>query len=752
MMKKNFFLAALLLIVAGVQQAWAQKVVLYTTDKGAVELDFADIDSISFSEESVAEDMWVDLGLPSGTLWATCNLGADSPEDYGYYFAWGETEPKDNYTWATYKWMTEGKGDWSFVSKYTIPDNQTSGCWYSGGTFVGDNKQELDAEDDAATAILGSGWQMPSVEQIYELINNSYTKSEWTIQRGVYGRRVTSLSNGNSIFLPAAGWRTGTSTAGSGSTGYYWSNSLNGLSSDYAFPLYFLADYWGVEHHDRFYGHPIRPVHERQAKLVVRILLNKKEATLQIGKKLYLWAFVEPSDADNKTLAWESSNTSVATVGSDGIVTALAVGTATITCRATDGSGAKNTCTVTVEEQPVEPEHEYVDLGLPSGTLWATCNVGASSPEECGDYFAWGETEPKSDYSWDTYKYASDTNTLTKYCTDSRFGTVDNKTELDPEDDAATANWGSEWQMPSEEQVSELANEEYTTTTWTTHEGFKGRLVTSKLNGKSIFLPAAGRYIATECIEARRFGYYWSRAVASTNSNYATQLSFSMEYFDGNLSDRGLGQSVRPVRVKKAVREYVDLGLPSGTMWATCNIGATCPEEFGDFFAWGETELKTSYTWENYKYCNGEENTLTKYCQDSDCGYQGYTDSRTQLETADDAATANWGYFWQLPSKAQIVELLNQEYNKVEMSTQKGVVGLLVTSKSNGNSIFLPAAGWRDGTSYENAGTHGLYWSRSLDDASVAWVLALTNGWITSGFYYSRFIGLSARPVRITIN
>ena len=99
--------------------------------------------------------------------------------------------------------------------------------------------------------------------------------------------------------------------------------------------------------------------------------------------------------------------------------------------------------------------HEYVDLGLPSGTLWATMNVGANSPEDYGDYFAWGETAPKSVYDWSTYKWCRGlVNTITKYCNSGGYnGFVDNKTELDPEDDAATANWGAEWRMPSFEQM-----------------------------------------------------------------------------------------------------------------------------------------------------------------------------------------------------------------------------------------------------------------------------------------------------------
>ncbi len=153
-------------------------------------------------------------------------------------------------------------------------------------------------------------------------------------------------------------------------------------------------------------------------------------------------------------------------------------------------------CNDDVEETPPagsntadnKDPHEYVDLGLPSGTLWATCNVGANSPEEYGNYFAWGETKPKSDYTWGIYKYCQGSpDTMTKYCRSRSYGTVDNKTELEPSDDAATANWGGGWQMPSREQFNELFNSSYTATTWTTLNGVSGYEITSKSNGNSIF-------------------------------------------------------------------------------------------------------------------------------------------------------------------------------------------------------------------------------------------------------------------------
>ena len=173
--------------------------------------------------------------------------------------------------------------------------------------------------------------------------------------------------------------------------------------------------------------------------------------------------------------------------------------------------------------------HEYVDLGLPSGTLWATCNIGATSPEDYGDYFAWGETSGynsgKTTFNWSTYKYCNGSyTTMTKYCTSSSYGTVDNKTELELSDDAAYVNWGSNWRMPSYDQIAELINSSYTTTTWTTVNGVYGRKITSKSNGNSIFLPAAGVHNETSLRYAGSGGYYWSRTLGKSGSDEARYL------------------------------------------------------------------------------------------------------------------------------------------------------------------------------------------------------------------------------------
>ena len=204
---------------------------------------------------------------------------------------------------------------------------------------------------------------------------------------------------------------------------------------------------------------------------------------------------------------------------------------------------------------PSVDTHEYVDLGLPSGTLWATMNIGAETPEDYGDYFAWGETTPKDVYKWDNYQWSNGTrfNKLIKYCTNSSYGYngfVDDKTELEPEDDAATANWGSHWCMPTEEQLDELIAE--CNWHWTTRNGINGNLVTSKHNGASIFLPAGGYHFGDQLYSTGTIAYYWSRIVNASKSYQAYYLWFhsqvNLERSDGDLDS---GFSVRAVRVSQ---------------------------------------------------------------------------------------------------------------------------------------------------------------------------------------------------------
>ena len=189
--------------------------------------------------------------------------------------------------------------------------------------------------------------------------------------------------------------------------------------------------------------------------------------------------------------------------------------------------------------------HEYVDLGLPSGIKWATCNVGATKPEEFGGYYAWGETEEKSNYDWSTYKWCSGSDdNMTKYCTDSDYSTVDNKTILDPEDDVAHVKWGGSWRMPTLDEQNELLNN--CTWTWTTLNGVNGYKVTGP-NDNSIFLPAAGIRDGTAVYGIGGVGYYWSSSLCSRSSYCAYYLYFYSGYHDWDDDYRFSGLSVRPV-------------------------------------------------------------------------------------------------------------------------------------------------------------------------------------------------------------
>ncbi|MBQ9559109.1 MAG: Ig-like domain-containing protein [Bacteroidaceae bacterium] len=303
------------------------------------------------------------------------------------------------------------------------------------------------------------------------------------------------------------------------------------------------------------------------AVLVTGITLNHNSLPLNIGDTAQLTATVTPSTAFNQNVTWSSSNTDVATVDAAGLVSAVGTGSCSVTCAALDASGVSATCMVTVEA--ANETHEYVDLGLPSGTLWATCNIGANAPEDFGDYFAWGETVGgKTDFSWGTYILCNgSSNTLTKYCaSDSPYmgynGFIDNLTELLPEDDAAYVNWGADWRMPTKDQFDELLNTNYTTVEYTGQNGIAGLKITSIRTGytdRSIFLPGGGCYNGSTLEHPNLFGEYWSRTLlynnkanCSSNSTWAWYLHFEWDFIDVSYTLRYFGFSIRPVRAKSS--------------------------------------------------------------------------------------------------------------------------------------------------------------------------------------------------------
>lgn len=208
--------------------------------------------------------------------------------------------------------------------------------------------------------------------------------------------------------------------------------------------------------------------------------------------------------------------------------------------------------------KPVQPSkptsgyqngHEWVDLGLPSGTKWATMNVGASSPSDYGSYFAWGETSSKSNYTWENLKYrisgdSYDNVKFSKYVTDSKYGNVDDKCELDLSDDAAYVNWGRGWRIPSKSQKDELLKK--CKWTWTNMGGHNGYKVVGP-NGNSIFLPAAGYRRGGSLDYAGSYGSYWSRSLYTSDGWGAYSLTFDSSDVYWYDYTRRYGRSVRPV-------------------------------------------------------------------------------------------------------------------------------------------------------------------------------------------------------------
>ena len=208
----------------------------------------------------------------------------------------------------------------------------------------------------------------------------------------------------------------------------------------------------------------------------------------------------------------------------------------------------------------------------------------------------------------------------------------------------------------------------------------------------------------------------------------------------GEPSDKSNGDGSTSVSGVSEGHAYVDLGL--SVKWATMNVGADSPEDYGDYFAWGETQPKDVYNWDTYKWYDGNSGTQTKYCTDSD---YGTVDNKTILELSDDAANANWGGSWRMPTKEDQEELYTQ--CSWTWGQKNGVSGYTVTGP-NGNSIFLPAAGFRYTSHLSKAGSSGFYWSSSLATglSNNAFDLSFGSSIVVSDCYY-RDYGRSVRPV-----
>lgn len=514
----------------------------------------------------------------------------------------------------------------------------------------------LQSDDDAARVNLGPGWLTPQKSDWQWLIDNCTW--EWTDDydgSGAKGYVVTSTISGyttSSIFLPAAGFYM-YATARQRHLGYYWSANHGRMNPAVgeekcvpymAWYMSFTSSGHQVSSVDRFYGIPVRPIYREvaatgvfisstslaldygeEASLTAIVLpasatnrnviwsssdpsivsvtqegaltavgigtatvtvttedggytgscsvtvtgisvesvsLDKTSITIGKDGTAQLTATVLPANASNPAVTWESSDETIATVSEDGIVTGIKAGSATITVT-TDG-GKTATCAVTVEMAIAG--HAFVEMGVTTADgkvlKWATMNVGANSETDYGDYFAWGETTSKTDYSWATYQHmytgmssytginkyqVADNQTSAMWYYNGEF-TGDGITELERTDDAASANWGSTWRMPTDDEWTQLRDTGKYTWSWDSTK--KGYTVTSKVPdylGNKIFLPAAGYRNGSSLYDAGSYGLYWSSSLTTSNSDSAWSVYFYSSNV-GRLSNlRYYGQSVRPV-------------------------------------------------------------------------------------------------------------------------------------------------------------------------------------------------------------
>lgn len=342
---------------------------------------------------------------------------------------------------------------------------------------------------------------------------------------------------------------------------------------------------------------------------------------------------------------------------------------------------------------------EYVDLGLPSGNLWAKCNLGASAPEAYGDYYAWGETTPKQKYTYPNHKWYKEGAPSLGF---TKYNNEDGKLSLEDEDDAVIQKLGNGWRTPTLADFRELTNQKYTTIEKTTLNGVAGYQITSKRNKKSIFIPFAG--FRNDKPKTREISSSEKVAICMTNQRRIDDqvfncwaFAFEQDRIRRYGKRRPDGISIRPVKGPgvPVPNDCVDLGLASGLLWAKYNMGTTEPTQPGNYYAWGETSTKKKYYSDNYKYYKMGEYTIkriTKYNEE---------DGKTVLELEDDAARANLGVGYRIPTKADWEELLEDcKWEAVTITlpetldpSQKKSIARWKVTGPNGNSIVLPMTG-----------------------------------------------------------
>ncbi len=699
------------------------------------------------SDVTFSNHAYVDLGLPSGALWATCNMGASFPEDYGDYYAWGETVPKSAFYWNNYKWCD---GTSPHLTKYNS----------SSDSGVVDNKMVLDSEDDVARINWGSDWHMPSSSEIAELV--SYCTSEWTTVNGVYGRVFTSKTNGNSIFLPASGYINESTPTSSDAIGYYWTSSQHNERPGGAWTLYFSAkSIYGSNYYSwKKVGLSVRPVKnnpdpqpENPGPEAVDLGLSVKWAPYNVGatkpeefgdyfawgetkpKSIYEWSTYKWCEGSYNSLTKYNDNQSYGKVDNKYVLDYN-----DDAAHVNWGGSWRMPTKEELNELLQKCTWEWTSMNNVKGYKVTSNKAGFTDKS----IFL-----PGAGYNFGSNAVLLWSSTVSDYDRRAYF-------LAGGDADDACGGYGQEIRSYGERYFGMSVRPVF--------EGEDTGVVQVKevsLDIKYLILSVGMSAQLTATVSpwnATDESVSW----ASGNANVATvddggivhAISAGETTISVTTNDGGKTATCEVIVCETDFNghEYVDLGL--SVKWATCNVGATLPEQYGDYYAWGETEPKNDYSNATYKYNMKVSNyyRYTKY--NNAVYYYGTIDNKTKLELEDDAARANWGGSWRMPTNEEQQELINN--CTWVWTTINGVNGCLMTSKKTGyqdKSIFIPASGFRRGkTDLFNVASVGYCWSSSLNagkasDADAFYCKSAGLYGYNLKYGFMRTDGLPVRPV-----
>ena len=482
---------------------------------------------------------------------------------------------------------------------------------------------------------------------------------------------------------------------------------------------------------------------------VTGIELDRTSATIKEGESITLVATVSPDNADNKSVSWSSSSDAVATVDAGGKVTGIKAGSATITATVADG-GMKASCALSVEANLAPSVTvEAKNVSAISAVLEGKANLGSTVASDLKVGFQ---------YSKSAGILPSNSTTIEAQDADASYNYTTPVTGLEP----ATRYYFRSF-------VRQNGQDTYGETKEFTTKDVASMLETKDASGVEATKATmnAKLDLADVLYKSLAYGFLWGTSESALNTDFKcteisdnaisaalTNLSHKTQYWYrayvtlDSQTFNGEVKSFTTVGYSAVAGEAVDLGL--SVKWSSMNLGATSPSEYGDYFAWGETEPEDSYnySWSTYELCNGSSSTLTKYNNNSS---YGAVDNKSEFKDygyEDDAARQALGGSWRIPTDTEWTELRTKcTWTSTTNYNGTRVLGRIVTA-SNGNSIFLPAAGYWGGTIRYGAGSYGYYWSSSLstDYPYSVWYVYFNYDNVNRSEYF-RYFGRSVRPV-----